>query len=1012
MTSFHEFRMTLWVEAAMRWLGQGSLRRALGRRPRYRPRLQLELLEDRLAPANTINIVNGGLAVIPAGAMSFADTSNISIDPAAFTGVGSVTLQANVDIDVSNALPTLASGQNLTFQAGRSISIGGAITGSNAVFSFTVNDPGADQAQRTAGDAALSLQTGISMTNTGGSVDFIGGTGDSATADTHPNGAIALLNGASVSASGGITMTGRSNAANPDGIVVRGTVNGNGGPVSLSGSSIVLGSAGQLLSNGGTISLSTTAGGSVELVGGLAGLDTTQGGGNGNITIGADNISISDPIKAGTGTVTIHQATAATHNITLGNGAAGLGLSDAELGKITAGDLVIGRLDNPGNINLDGPVTKHAGYDQLSLLSGGTITQQPAAPLAVTNLYADGAGGVTLTNSANAVTNLSGSSNSLNTFFNTGAPDGRMATASRPDAPAAPEIESADDFILNTATQVGGASFTGLLPAGVPLSSVSDVVVEVYRVFPKDSTSPPDGQVPSRVNSPSDNVFASRASNTGDLSFTPVVLAASFTASNSVLNGINPIPNQTTGGEGAVTGQEVQFNVLFNNPFNLPADHYFFIPQVRLDNGNFLWLSVPKPITGGTGPFTGDLQEWIRNAALDPNWLRVGTDIVGGTVPPTFNASFSLANETPSAASFSFTDSTPLTIGTVEGFSGINTTGAIDLISPFVYDANARTLVVNATAAQPTFTFSQQTTGPNGGTQSSLYTFTLSGTGAPTTMTFTDAQLTTTPAAGTSAVTVNGQNLNTANAVISTNDLLAGATGETPETITLGSKTDAGVGSVTKYVGNVTTGAAYSFLSLHQYPISYAYAGRADGTIQLFGTQGTGAAGFVSAGYYSYISAATTGSYAHFAEGTPSVYGYSAGNASDFSYAYSMNAGSSYLVSGTAFSYMSGSQKNPLNANATDTFFNVGVGFLVNTGVSNNPGKDIAYIIDSLGNDTYSGQTGFSFMSISNGAGGFSEFDAAFGFALYFAESFVGGTDTGNKNAPANNIYSSKWVLV
>jgi len=34
---------------------------------------------------------------------------------------------------------------------------------------------------------------------------------------------------------------------------------------------------------------------------------------------------------------------------------------------------------------------------------------------------------------------------------------------------------------------------------------------------------------------------------------------------------------------------------------------------------------------------------WIRNADLDPDWLRVGTDIVGGT---TFNGSFSLSGET------------------------------------------------------------------------------------------------------------------------------------------------------------------------------------------------------------------------------------------------------------------------------------------------------------------------------------------------------------------------------
>ena len=47
------------------------------------------------------------------------------------------------------------------------------------------------------------------------------------------------------------------------------------------------------------------------------------------------------------------------------------------------------------------------------------------------------------------------------------------------------------------------------------------------------------------------------------------------------------------------------------------------------------------------GGFT-DLQGWTRDTALDPDWLRVGTDIVGGTTPPTFNFAFSLdGNDTP-----------------------------------------------------------------------------------------------------------------------------------------------------------------------------------------------------------------------------------------------------------------------------------------------------------------------------------------------------------------------------
>ena len=39
-----------------------------------------------------------------------------------------------------------------------------------------------------------------------------------------------------------------------------------------------------------------------------------------------------------------------------------------------------------------------------------------------------------------------------------------------------------------------------------------------------------------------------------------------------------------------------------------------------------------------------DLQSWTRDAMLDPDWLRVGSDIVGPTpaTGPTFNAAFSL----------------------------------------------------------------------------------------------------------------------------------------------------------------------------------------------------------------------------------------------------------------------------------------------------------------------------------------------------------------------------------
>ena len=70
------------------------------------------------------------------------------------------------------------------------------------------------------------------------------------------------------------------------------------------------------------------------------------------------------------------------------------------------------------------------------------------------------------------------------------------------------------------------------------------------------------------------------------------------------------------------------------------------MPQVEV-TGGFRWLSGTRPISGpGSTPFFPDLQSWTRDEMLDPDWLRIGTDIVGGTTPPTFNAAFTLAGET------------------------------------------------------------------------------------------------------------------------------------------------------------------------------------------------------------------------------------------------------------------------------------------------------------------------------------------------------------------------------
>ena len=228
--------------------------------------------------------------------------------------------------------------------------------------------------------------------------------------------------------------------------------------------------------------------------------------------------------------------------------------------------------------------------------------------------------------------------------FSSGLPDGVIAMASG-SAGIGPHTETADDFVVAADTGITSATFTGLLPTDPGVAGVLNVEIEFYRVFPQDSVNPPSGNVPTRVNTPSDVVFTARGTASANAAFSTSVLNASFTAANSVLNGIHSIPNQVTGGDGSVSGMEVQFAVTFTTPVVLAPGHYFFVPQVQMSSGMFMWLSAPNPVVAPGTPFAPDLQADVRNANLKPDWLRVRTDIVGGS-PPTYNAVFSLSGET------------------------------------------------------------------------------------------------------------------------------------------------------------------------------------------------------------------------------------------------------------------------------------------------------------------------------------------------------------------------------
>lgn len=235
---------------------------------------------------------------------------------------------------------------------------------------------------------------------------------------------------------------------------------------------------------------------------------------------------------------------------------------------------------------------------------------------------------------------------------NTGNPDGKLGALSRPASANKLETETADDFFLNQTTVLSGATITGLLTNGATLANLENVEVEIYHVFPLDSDQQRIPEVPSRTNSPSDHEigFATRAANNATLAAHGTILDPSFTVLNSVVNDINKKPLNTTHGEGAVTGEKVEITITFSTPIALGPGRYFFRPEVLVANGDFLFLSAPKPIVTPGVAIPGDLQAWIRNANLSPDWLRIGTDIIGtdspGTPAPAFNMTFTLSGFT------------------------------------------------------------------------------------------------------------------------------------------------------------------------------------------------------------------------------------------------------------------------------------------------------------------------------------------------------------------------------
>lgn len=339
------------------------LRRSDGAR-----KLNVEWLEDRSVPASAITVLDGGVGTLDGflgptdGTITTADGGNApgTVSRAALEGVGpavGISISALAGIDFSDLGSTLtlqtAAGQSAAFDAG---------TGG-----ITFADP-ADTLATSNADLSLTAGNGLAVGNltagTGGVVLAAG------------TGALQLTSaaGAGVSAGG-------------DGDVDIGSITATG--------------AVAVTSVAGRIQLAASA-----VVG-------TTGGG---ISLAAQDLVIdaTAAINSGTGTTTL-ATSGAGREIDLGTDTAGkLGLTAAEINRVTAAVLVVGDPVNSGTITVTAAIAA-TGTQQLELRTaaailngGGSITETRLGLTAGTGIGAAGTPIATTVSNLEAATNTGG----------------------------------------------------------------------------------------------------------------------------------------------------------------------------------------------------------------------------------------------------------------------------------------------------------------------------------------------------------------------------------------------------------------------------------------------------------------------------------------------------------------------------------------------------------------------------------------------------------------------------
>lgn len=419
----------------------------------------------------------------------FSPEDGITVDPGVAlqaTGSGGVSFTAADSIYTGAGSSITASGGDVTMVAGAGDDdndAGIALNGSvGALGNVTLT---ADNGNICIG-SIVAFGT-VTITALGGSVEPCAGSSGAVSAGgavvIQASGDIALggTGNGSVQSGAGMTLDAGGNLSVSDDALVSNGSSGNlsvtaGGNITMATGSGGVANAPEFVNNasGGTVALQAGAGGVFD--GASTGTDAVRSN-NGSIFIGADSASIGAAIVSGTASTTIGPSSAG-RPIDLGGTPTGaLGLTNEELGKVTASVLRIGS-SAAGDITLSSPISGLS-PNVLALIANGSVIDgaSTTAPLiTVPDLRLSVSGAIGATNAiatnvqALALANGAGSVAIANSQpLTVGQVDGATGVISNGSV----SLISTGPLSISQLVQTQGTVTLGSIQAGGPAANVT-----------------------------------------------------------------------------------------------------------------------------------------------------------------------------------------------------------------------------------------------------------------------------------------------------------------------------------------------------------------------------------------------------------------------------------------------------------------------------------------------------------------------------------------------------------